>query len=114
MPIFPFQAMNYTERIHDLLDGMLDTSPTIEDDGVQIPPSGTAKYKTKELSPEVITALELLEDEYRETLILREYDGFSYHEIAEMTGTTEVNVRTRVFRAKQQLYTILQPYFDDK
>ena len=76
-------------------------------------PSGAARYEAEELAHLVATALEMLEDDHREAVILREYDGFSYQEIAELTGCTEVNARTRVFRAKQQLRTILQPYFND-
>ena len=76
-------------------------------------PSGAARYEAEELAQLVASALELLEDEYREAVVLREYDGFSYQEIAALTGCTEVNARTRVFRAKQQLRTILQPYFND-
>lgn len=76
-------------------------------------PSGAARYEAEELAQLIASALELLDDEYREAVVLREYDGFSYQEIAAITGCTEVNARTRVFRAKQQLRTILQPYFDD-
>ncbi len=76
-------------------------------------PSGAARYEAEELAQLVVSALELLDDEYREAVILREYDGFSYQEIAELTGCTEVNARTRVFRGKQHLRTILQPYFND-
>jgi RNA polymerase sigma-70 factor, ECF subfamily len=76
-------------------------------------PSGAAKYEAEELAQLIASALELLDDDYREAVILREYDGFSYQEIASITGCTEGNARTRVFRAKQQLRTILQPYFHD-
>jgi RNA polymerase sigma-70 factor (ECF subfamily) len=76
-------------------------------------PSGAAEYEAEELAKLVASALELLEDEYREAVILREYDGFSYQEIATITATSEVNARSRVFRGKQQLRAILKPYFND-
>lgn len=85
---------------------------SLEDYDIHVP-SGAAHYEAEELAQLISSALELLEDDYREAVVLREYDGFSYQEIADITGSTEVNARTRVFRAKQQLRTILQPYFND-
>jgi RNA polymerase sigma-70 factor, ECF subfamily len=76
-------------------------------------PSGAVRYEAEELAQLIASALELLDDDHREAVVLREYDGFSYQEIASITGCTEVNARTRVFRAKQQLRSILQPYFND-
>lgn len=76
-------------------------------------PSGAARYEAEELAQLVSSALELLDDEHREALVLREYDGFSYQEIAKITDTSEGNARMRVFRAKQQLRNILQPYLND-
>ncbi|MCU0427915.1 MAG: RNA polymerase sigma factor [Candidatus Kapabacteria bacterium] len=85
---------------------------SFEDYDVHVP-SSSAAYEAGELAKLVASALELLDDEYREAVILREYDGFSYQDIAAITQTSEVNARTRVFRGKQQLRAILQPYFKD-
>jgi RNA polymerase sigma-70 factor (ECF subfamily) len=57
--------------------------------------------------------MELLEFEYKEAFILREYDGLPYNEIAEITGTTITNAKSRVFRAKQKIKEILQPYLQE-
>jgi RNA polymerase sigma-70 factor (ECF subfamily) len=70
-------------------------------------------YEQKELLDLIARSLELLSFEYREIFILREYDGLSYEEIAEVTGTTVTNAKTRAFRAKQKVKEILQPYLKD-
>ena len=52
-----------------------------------------------------------LKPEYREVLILREYEQFSYAEIAALTGDTENSVRARIFKARKALARRLKPYF---
>jgi len=58
-------------------------------------------------------ALELLPEDYKEAFILREYEGLSYSDIAEMTETPLSSVKIRIFRAKQRIREILQPYMSD-
>jgi RNA polymerase sigma factor (sigma-70 family) len=58
-------------------------------------------------------SIELLSDEYREILILREYDGLSYSEIAEVTKNKINTVKVKLFRAKKQLRKILEPYLEN-
>lgn len=40
---------------------------------------------------------------HREVLVLREYEGYSYHEIAEMLDIPESTVKMRLFKARQSL-----------
>jgi hypothetical protein len=42
---------------------------------------------------------------------MREFEGYDYPQIAEMTGTTEMNVKVRITRAKKQLRELLAPYY---
>lgn len=58
-------------------------------------------------------SLDLLDFEYREAFVLREYDGLSYTEISEVTGATVTNAKARVFRAKEKIRQILAPYLKD-
>ena len=55
-------------------------------------------------------ALQSLPVEFREPFILREFDGFSYSEIAQMTGATLNVTKVRIYRAKQKMREILGPY----
>lgn len=52
-----------------------------------------------------------LRAEYREAILLREYDGLSYAEIAHVTGSSEPAVKARLFKARKALLGKLKPYF---
>ena len=52
-------------------------------------------------------SIERLRAEYREVLVLREYEGLSYKEIAEVTGVSLGTVMSRLSRARQRLYEAL-------
>ena len=70
-------------------------------------------YEQKEMVELITTALELLPEDYREAFVLREYDGLPYNEIAELTGASLATAKIRVFRAKEKLRKILEPYLRD-
>ncbi len=48
-------------------------------------------------------ALQQVTEEFRQPLILREIEGFSYEQIAEILGIPSGTVRSRIFRARQEL-----------
>lgn len=56
-------------------------------------------------------ALSDLPEAEREAFILREVAGLSYAEICEIAGASEAAIRSRIYRARQQLRTALH---DDK
>ena len=56
--------------------------------------------------------LNQLKVEYREVLILRQYDKLSYTEIAAITGDTVSSVESRLFKARKALAKQLAPYFE--
>lgn len=70
-------------------------------------------YEQKELLQLIQTALELLPEDYREAFVLREYNGLTYNEIAEIIGQSLDVVKVRIFRAKKRLRDILAPYLED-
>lgn len=51
-------------------------------------------------------ALEELPVEFREALVLRELEGFSYKEIADVAGVPLGTVMSRLARARRQLQTV--------
>ena len=59
------------------------------------------------------SSIDLLPDDLREMFILREYDGLSYIEIAEITDSPINTVKVKLFRAKKRLREILTPYLAD-
>ncbi len=63
-----------------------------------------------ELSSLISMALDLLQEEHREALVLQAYDGMTYSEIAEIQEVPVTTVRNWIVRAKQRLREILTPY----
>ena len=55
--------------------------------------------------------LQNLKSEYREVLLLREYEQLSYSQIAEITSTTESSVKSRLFKARKALTSRLKEYY---
>lgn len=61
----------------------------------------------KELRQAVNRGLMSLPKDYRAILLLREIDGLSYEEIAEALSLEEGTVKSRIFRARRRLCSIL-------
>jgi RNA polymerase sigma-70 factor (ECF subfamily) len=59
----------------------------------------------------VTTCIESLKVEYKEVLLLREFEQYSYEKIAAITGSTESSVKSRLFKARKALAEKLRPYF---
>ena len=54
--------------------------------------------------------LATLSPEYREVLVLREYQNLSYDEIAAVTRNTVPSVKSQLFKARRKLGEYLQPW----
>ena len=59
---------------------------------------------------DVLGSLETLSPEHREVIALREFQGMSYEEIAEVLGVPRGTVESRLFRARQELKERLKAY----
>lgn len=60
---------------------------------------------------EVQRAVAALPQDYREVILLREYEDLSYREIAGVLGCSEAAVKARLFKARRQLYEMLKEVF---
>jgi RNA polymerase sigma-70 factor (ECF subfamily) len=65
----------------------------------------------KELSHILEKSLEQIPVHYRDVFLLREVEGFSVAETAELLHLTEVNVKVRLSRAKTLLQKELEKYY---
>ncbi len=63
-----------------------------------------------ELGRKIGDAVQRLPQDQRTAFVLREYQGLSYEEIAEITEASIGTVKSRLFRAKESLRMILSPY----
>ena len=70
---------------------------------------GEAGLRQGEARAELHRALDRLPAEFREALVLRELQGLSYREIAEVTGCPIGTVMSRLARGRQKLLEALGP-----
>lgn len=59
-------------------------------------------------------AVSRLKPKLKEVIILRQYENLSYREIADVIDEAETTVKSRLFTARQQLYELLKPMFDER
>ncbi len=55
-------------------------------------------------------AIDRLPEKLRIPLVMRDIDGLSYKEIADSLGTEVGTVKSRIFRARETLKVLLEPY----
>ncbi|WP_428389373.1 sigma-70 family RNA polymerase sigma factor [Mucisphaera sp.] len=66
-------------------------------------PSPDQRVQDQEEAQQLAAALQTLEERYRVALVLRDIEGMSYDEIAEITGLALGTVKSRIFRARLAL-----------
>ncbi|PZV01477.1 MAG: RNA polymerase subunit sigma [Leptolyngbya sp.] len=93
----------------------LDAPLALEDGSIDwdVPasaPGPVDTMMTQEFYDQLHRAIADLPEVFRTTIVLREIQGLSYEEIAEMTEVSLGTVKSRIARARQRLQTELQPY----
>lgn len=68
-----------------------------------------AVLATKEIAATVNGAIEALSEDLRQAITLREIEGLSYEEIAEVMNCPIGTVRSRIFRAREAIAERLRP-----
>jgi RNA polymerase sigma-70 factor (ECF subfamily) len=100
-------------QLHDSLDQPIETSegriPRSIPDASHLPEDEVARAQLRRLCAEQIAELP---DEYREIIILRDINGLSYEEIAEILSLAEGTVKSRLHRARMELRERLLPHCD--
>ncbi len=69
-------------------------------------------YRKRHLKSQVDHAVEQLPEHHRTVFILREMEGKTYEEIAEITDTNLGTVKSRLNRARNSFAKIIQPVLD--
>jgi len=73
-----------------------------------------ALLATKEIAQAVNAAMEALSPDLRQAITLREIEGLSYEEIAELMTCPIGTVRSRIFRAREAIALRLRPLLDTR
>ena len=73
-----------------------------------------AVLASKEIASTVNAAIEALSDDLRQAITLREIEGLSYEEIADLMNCPIGTVRSRIFRAREAIAQRLRPLLDTR
>lgn len=73
-----------------------------------------ALIASKEIAAAVNAAVESLSEDLRQAITLREIEGLSYEEIAEVMNCPIGTVRSRIFRAREAIGARLRPLLDTR
>ena len=73
-----------------------------------------AVLASKQIAAAVNFAIEGLSEELRQAITLREIEGLSYEEIAEMMNCPIGTVRSRIFRAREAIAQRLRPLLENR
>lgn len=63
----------------------------------------THESQYSDLNEILHSAVDRLPDQQKTTLLLRDYEGYSYKEIGEITGQTEAQVKINIYRGRLAL-----------
>lgn len=73
-------------------------------------PSAERRAENAMLRSEMDRAIAGLSDELRIPLVMREYEGMAYQDIADATGLPLNTVRTRILRARRALRSAMEAW----
>ena len=87
-------AMVDEVRLRQRFVSLEEQTPSIED---------SAESRYPDVNDVLNKALATLPEAQRNALILRDYEGYSYREIGDITGLSEAQVKVNIFRARTAL-----------
>ena len=76
-------------------------------------PSALDRLEKKDIQQRVQACINALDNEFKEVLILRDIQGFSYGEISDMLKMAEGTVKSRLFRARDAVKNCLKKFMGD-
>lgn len=74
----------------------------------QAQPDPGARASSAETMRQLARALHELDDDFRAVVVLRDVEGFDYHEISEILEVPRGTVKSRLHRAREQLRLALE------
>lgn len=102
----------YHEQV-SIDDPVLTDDGNIKAESVSNEPSILEQLEKKEFQQKVQGCINSLDDEFKEVLVLRDIQGFSYDEISKMLKIAEGTVKSRLFRSREALKICLKKVIGD-
>ena len=112
--------VKYNSRRHtseqDDIDAMADRAPLSAAKGVSVGDVSRPDELLEGIQLEAIVkrAIDAIEPDFREVLILRDVEDMSYEEIASVTGLADGTVKSRIHRARAQLRALVEKAIGEK
>lgn len=75
----------------------------IEEVEIETAQSLSDEIENTELKKLILNELEMMNEDFREVFVLKEYSGLSYKEIASLMDIDEELVKSRLYKARQKL-----------
>jgi RNA polymerase sigma-70 factor (ECF subfamily) len=94
-------------------DPVLTDDSEIKIEPASSEPSILERLEKRETQQKVQECIKLLDAEFREVVVLRDIQGFSYEEISDMLKIAEGTVKSRLFRARETLKNCLKKVIGD-
>ena len=98
----------FTTAHHTLIDEVRQQQRWSDTDTAQLLAETSAKTPYPDVNDILHKALGTLPEAQRSTLLLRDYEGYSYQEIGDITGMSEAQVKINIFRARTALKNYLK------
>ncbi len=76
-------------------------------------PSALEAFEKKEVQQKVQDCINMLEDDYKTVIVLRDIQGFSYSEISDILKIAEGTVKSKIFRAREIFKNSLKKIIGD-
>lgn len=96
-----------------ILNHRKKTRPITDDDEIFSEETPLTTVITNERTILLETLLNQLLPQYKEVLLLREFESMNYEEIAAITGTTISSVKSKLFKARKELMEKAKSYLKE-
>ena len=100
-------------EVFSIDDPVLTDSSRINAEPTSDEPSILERLEREDVQQKVQGCIDLLDNKFKEVLILRDIQGFSYDEISGMLKIAEGTVKSRLFRARYALKDCLKKVIGD-
>lgn len=98
----------FTTAYHKIIDYIKKDKRFNSEVDTQKPSNDYNEHDAFDLKAILNKAVETLPDIQKSVLLLRDYEGYSYQEIAEITNLNESQVKVYIFRARKALQVYLK------